>query len=778
MPNKPAKNKKFRRSRNRPTPKASGSGDVVQSDGDTTSASVGGDSGGSDESSKFFGAFRNLLPLLLLCGFVIYLGFFMLQDSTIPDENGELYNRLTILLTVPGSIAAMIGLSLQEFSILDRVPILFGAGLWLTLAWWLGRPFVERALRGEDRVLTHSISILVGLALLSTLTLVLGMGYLLRSRWPLFGAILVAVYFAWKFRPANDTEIVDDESDANVQLTYSVYDRWLFRWLQIGTVVLGACYVLGGLLSPWEFDVVEYHLQAPKEFFLDGGISHVPHNVYANMPLGAEMHSLATMVLIGGSDWFTGALVGKLIVSIFAVLAAFLLFGFLRKRLGNESGWFAVALLLSTAGCIHVSLAGLIDMAVGAYLLATVVVTAILVAKLNSGSASFADVLLLGLLSGAAGACKYPAILLVIIPAVLLCGFVIIWEQRAKPADQGDGQKVDRTVFLLAMSVGLLFTCFPWLIKNTLTTCNPVYPLASSLFVTPDLNETQLENWNRVHSPQSTGSGAGAYSLSALAEAGEQLLWGSTYLNPALVFLTVVGSCSVLYDLCTKRFAMSWHTLSLLFCVWGLAVWWLLTHRIERFWMPLLPLFSLLSIVAVSRVSSAKVALVPLGIALFGVLFGLSQALAGLAPNENRYFANLAGLRAEAGLSQKVAWINENLDVDADRLLCIGDAAAFHYRVPIEYATCFNTNPMESMLKDETSESQKRALEIMGVTHVLVNWLEIDRYRSPGNYGFSDWPQRGDIDGMVESGVLEPMENPFDPNAIQLFKVASSTEES
>ena len=42
------------------------------------------------------------------------------------------------------------------------------------------------------------------------------------------------------------------------------------------------------MLPPVDFDVREYHLQAPKEFFQPGRISFLPHNVYANMPLGAE----------------------------------------------------------------------------------------------------------------------------------------------------------------------------------------------------------------------------------------------------------------------------------------------------------------------------------------------------------------------------------------------------------------------------------------------------------------------------------------------------------
>ena len=63
------------------------------------------------------------------------------------------------------------------------------------------------------------------------------------------------------------------------------------------------------MLPPADFDVREYHLQAPKEFYQQGRIAFVPHNVYANMPLGMEMASLLGMVVTG--DWWLGCWWGR-----------------------------------------------------------------------------------------------------------------------------------------------------------------------------------------------------------------------------------------------------------------------------------------------------------------------------------------------------------------------------------------------------------------------------------------------------------------------------------
>jgi len=66
--------------------------------------------------------------------------------------------------------------------------------------------------------------------------------------------------------------------------------------------VWGACgalflvvMLLGSMLPPTDFDVREYHLQAPKEFYLAGRVGFLAHNVYANMPAATEMLSLLSM---------------------------------------------------------------------------------------------------------------------------------------------------------------------------------------------------------------------------------------------------------------------------------------------------------------------------------------------------------------------------------------------------------------------------------------------------------------------------------------------------
>src|SRR5206468_4745108 len=96
--------------------------------------------------------------------------------------------------------------------------------------------------------------------------------------------------------------------------------------LLLTTLVLAPFLVimsLGSMLPTIDFDVLEYHLQGPKEYYQAGRIAFLPHNVYTNMPFGVEMLHLLGMEVL--DDWWWGALVGQFLVAWFAPAAAVLI---------------------------------------------------------------------------------------------------------------------------------------------------------------------------------------------------------------------------------------------------------------------------------------------------------------------------------------------------------------------------------------------------------------------------------------------------------------------
>jgi hypothetical protein len=63
---------------------------------------------------------------------------------------------------------------------------------------------------------------------------------------------------------------------------------------------------------------------------------------------------------------------------------------------------------------------------------------------------------------------------------------------------------------------------------------------------------------------------------------------------------------------------------------------------------------------------------------------------------------------------------------------------------------------MEVLAKGRSPAEVRRELIDRGVTHVYVDWHEIERYRSPGNYGFTPFVTPDLFADLVAAGVLEP----------------------
>jgi hypothetical protein len=539
--------------------------------------------------------------------------------------------------------------------------------------------------------------------------------------------------------------------------------RWLLRLLTVATSSMGLALLLGSLVTPWEFDVLEYHLQAPKEFFQSGEVHFVPHNVYANMPLGAEMHSLAAMVLVGGTDgWWWGGLAGKAIIGCHGLLAAILAGGFMRRRYGNWTGWAAAALVLASPGNIHVSTAGLVDMVVGCYLLAAMVALDLLWSKLKGSQDLFASVFLVSLLAGSVAACKYPGLVLGTLPMLLAVAVAV-----TRPGRVGE-----LCLAAAAGLAGLAGSCLPWFAKNWLLSGNPFYPLAAGMFGGKGLTENSIEQWNAAHRVP----GKEPYSSSALMDSLQQIFIESYFLQPGLVFLLVCGSALTVVSFWRRRI-WTWNWTWLAMIVWVISVWWLATHRIDRFWLPALPLMSMLAALGADWIARKLSVGVASAILLLGLIYGGLLSVTG-AVGDNRFFVSLRALRVDAGdqhtpgrLDAATHWINQFLDPANDRLLLVGEAKVFDFEVPIVYATCFNQNPMESQLWGTSPNEQSAALAQAGITYVLIEWSEIERYRSPGNYGFSDRPSRADVAHLIDNRVLEPIAGVGPVEQVQILRV-------
>jgi len=669
-------------------------------------------------------------------------------ESVLPAQEGgeQIFRRwdFLTLLVLPDILLENWFGNPPELAMAARLPVLALAGTILVAAasagWLLLRTC--RAERGLTNLEEFVFSTGVGLNVLSTYVLVVGLLGLLHSRlvfavpmgvvvagagWLRFGCGTKADLsgkksekHAGQEKRAGQARRLDepDRIDDSLQLSM----RWL--WLALPFVLL---IVLGGMLPPVDFDVREYHLQVPKEFYQQGRISFLPHNVYGNMALGTEMLSLLAMSLSG--DWWLGALAGKTVIALFAPLTALGLLAAGRRFLSPTAGILAALVYLSIPWIDYVSTAGLVEGAAACYLL--LAVYAILLWRAPQ-TTSTGRLLLTGYLAGSAVATKYPAALFVLVPL----GVWIAWTSRKPEAKWSiqAGQHIG--VFLLAAAIA----CGLWFGKNWALTGNPTYPLLYKVFGGASWTPDKDQRWNRVHLPHE-------FSLHRLADDLTRVGLTSEWLSPLVIPLAALALAT------RSNRRLVWALLG--YSAYVLAVWWLFTHRIDRFWIPILPLLAWMGGIGACWSMHRVWRIALIGLLVVALTLNFLMAASGGPGRSNRYFASLNRLREDPLLVD--AWHRYfNSSAAEGRLLLVGDAEVFDLKMPIFYSTCFDDSLFEQMVKGQTPETIRANLLSRGITHLFVHWGEIARYRNSG-YGFTEFVHPAIFDQLVEQGLLKPL---------------------
>ncbi len=765
------------------------------------------------------GGVRMVAAMAVGLAAAVYLGWFLSYPvlAGLLGADGEAMSRLLFLSRVMLPELwwnEMTGGGRLPQGIVDRWPVALGVVIWLGIGFVVGWPWVRLGFRKEgqsksglgsiNRVEAVALAMLAGLALLSTATLLIGLAGGSSSRWGIglaVAAMLAVAGFAnWRLGNAQDAQDAQEKVAQNTDSKGSGVERvdWLpqgvapagvfgqlaGRLVVVLTIVLAVIYGLGAMMPPFEFDVVEYHLQSAKEFYQLGYIGFNDHNIYVNMPLGLEMHSLAAMSLVGGANvnspdgWWLGGLIGKAIIGAHSLIAALLIGGFVARKTDSRwMGWCSAGLWLSVPGNAHVATSGLVDAALSTYILASLVAVTELWQRLAIGSATESRhakwlVLLIFVYAGAAAAAKYPGLIFAVVPCIAAVVAALWVVPRA-------GRMALATQWIVPVVCGLSLTCVPWYGKNAVLTGNPVYPLAYSIFGGKDLDAARAFQWSQAHRVPVESATESGYSVTAWLSSAKRIVVASEFTQPSLLIFVVCGIAGPLVigsresRLGLKSWPLGWLAGSM----WILLVWWLATHRIDRFWLPAVSIWAVVAGAGlawmVGRVSHGMAT----ALVLFGLFYGI-VVNASPTMGDNRYFVSLEALRADGGdaenvgrLSRSIAWCNENLRRTDTKLLMVGEARAFDFRVSIVYSTCFDHSPVETWLRGQAPEQQRANLVAVGGTHLLVNWSEIERYRGPGNYGFSDWPSREDLANLVENGVLRRVDWPIDADSAELFEV-------
>jgi hypothetical protein len=482
---------------------------------------------------------------------------------------------------------------------------------------------------------------------------------------------------------------------------------------------------LGAMLPTIDFDAIEYHLQGPKEYYQAGRIAFLPHNVYTSMPFGVEMLHLLGMEVL--DDWWWGALAGQLLVACFAPAAAVLIAATAGRWGSERAAWFAALVYLTTPWVYRLAELPYVEGPLCAYHAALIWVLGM--AWTWTGEARLRAALwgITGLLAGGAMACKYPALISAVLPFGLLA--------LANSVRRRSGW------LLLAYAAGWGAVMTPWLTKNILDTGNPVYPLAYRVFGGWEWDAARESQWTAAHGPR-------PISAAALADAVLDVAGRSDWHSP-------------LYTMLAPLALLRRESRRLVWALWGYVVylfltWWLLTHRLDRFWLPLLPALAVLAGLGADWTRRRAWSILLWSVFAIATVLNftcVSTALTGL----NEWTSDLQDLRTKvpAMTNPPLAKLDAILPPDA-RVLLVGQAAVFHMNHGVIYNTVFNRENFEALARGRTVAEVGRALREHGITHVYVDWFEIERYRSPGNYGFTSFVTPKVFAALVAADVLEP----------------------
>jgi len=540
---------------------------------------------------------------------------------------------------------------------------------------------------------------------------------------------------------------------------------------------------------PMEYDMLEYHVQAAREIFDSGRYGFFPYNAYLNMPLGAEMLLLwgnaAAGWFFGGEEaFFYGICWGKTLSAAMTAVTALGLYALgCRFFHSRRFGLWAAFGYMTFPNLFQTATLGLNDALLGLANLA-VFYTLMLIFTAEKSESIAGKSLLAGLFTGWAVSIKYTGVIFTALPALVFLQILLY----RRFGFSKKGLIPAGYFFLAALGIGGI-----WYLKNALTTENPVWPLAYGIFGDSSgiWNEAVCRRWQMAHSSSDFG-------LSAMLERGTEFFLCGREASP-LAFTAIpfigAGLWTAVQQIRRKEPSKKSPESAVWLCAFSYTLlfavlWFFATHRLIRFLDPVLPFAAILiggGIFFTRRINRNRIfrAVVFFSLILcagYSLVFDASSAPDLLAPAEKIAAApNRYGEWAVRINSRSLPGIEPSGE---KRLLLIGEARAGAYRVPVLYSTCWNRSPLVEALPEtflarhkkspndfsispEEASQIRQSLTGRRIGFILVDYSEIDRFNSPGNYGLTDADLlRPELFSALEkAGILRryvpPKETPF-----------------
>lgn len=455
------------------------------------------------------------------------------------------------------------------------------------------------------------------------------------------------------------------------------------------------------------YDVLEYHLQLPREYLRSGQITYLPHNVYANFPAGVEMLYLLTMVVQNNAtDAGTTANMIHLGFAVLSVLAAWAIGRDLSPLAGIIGG-------LVVATCTWLEYLSGLAYVENAMIFYGLCATAALIRAGDVGQRAAMGrwAVLAGAAAGFSASCKYTAVPMFIAPLAFLA---LLLQRGARNGISA------ASMFCLASFLALT----PWLGKNWAWTGNPVFPLANDYFDAnpPGWSMEQTRQWERGHSPGQDvklSTQCSEFWAKVLADSEQRF-------GPALWIVALAGLAARRRDRTDLGLVV--------FLLAQVCIWLFATHLYSRFAVPLIVPLAVLAGRATGP-SPGWRNLAVVGFVLAGSIWNLTFAAMRHARESMPGAPASLFEKGELPGFEYLGYVNSELPAGS-RLLLIGDARPFYVQPPVDYFVAFNHNPFLALIAEGAPPPRiVDWLRAGGYTHLLIHWSEIRRLER--TYGLS-----------------------------------------
>jgi len=270
----------------------------------------------------------------------------------------------------------------------------------------------------------------------------------------------------------------------------------VFPGLLILVAVLIASTIVLTWVPPVSRDALTHHLTVPKLYLQRGGLYEIPTVAYSYYPMNLDL--LYMVPLYFGND-----MAPKLIHFLFALLTAWLIFGYLKRRTDRNWAMVGVLFFLSLPIIVKLSITVYVDL--GLLYFSTASIMGLF--KWNADRERLKFLILSAVCCGLALGTKYNGLIVLLILTILVPMIFIrnTGDQPNPKNPSGKGTCSMRPI--KALGLGVLFfwvallTFSPWMIRNYAWKANPVYPLFDNVFNPSTAKSANVNNANHELEP-------------------------------------------------------------------------------------------------------------------------------------------------------------------------------------------------------------------------------------------------------------------------------------